>query len=139
MKNFKRDYVLDQESSFCTLQPKKDTCKGEEFKEGNLSSLFTLGKLKELLLYQLFHKFHICSQVTPEGPWQKREALNMSWLELYLGVQTNALNKATKMFRFTISQRGLKAQHNETVKQFAHVNYFVMRRGVVPFILVAAV
>ena len=45
MKNFKRDYVLDQESSFCTLQPKKDTCKGEEFKEGNLSSLFTLGKL----------------------------------------------------------------------------------------------
>ena len=36
MKNFKRDYVLDQESSFCTLQPKKDTCKGEEFKEVKL-------------------------------------------------------------------------------------------------------
>ena len=119
MKNFKRDYILDQESSFCTLQPKKDTCKGEEFKEGNLSSLFTLGKLKELPAYQLFQKFHICSQVTPEGPWQKREAPNMSWLELYLGVRTNALNQATRMFRFTLSQRGLKVQHKGIVHQFS--------------------
>ena len=117
MKNFKRDYVLDQESSFCTLQPKKDTCKGEEFKEGNLSSLFTLGKLKELLAY----KFHICSQVTPEGPWLKREDPNMSWLELYRGVQTNALNQATRMFRFTLSQRGSPKGLSNNSGSFAHI------------------
>ena len=139
MKNFKRDYVLDQESSFCTLQPKKDTCKGEEIQERNLSSLFTLGKLKLLLscnvasVQTIWQIPHLLSGDSG-GPLAEKRGSQY----VLVGIISWGSDKCAQPGHQDVSfYYFTERQPKGTVKQFgkfrSYMHCLVIKKGMVPF------